>query len=92
MKMEVDIERARQVAEEIEKTISKINRSMTQMQVQSKNIIDKGIHTEWAEVLLNNLNKYMDQDLVDAMENMQLSARNIYLAADYALKYSQEKQ
>lgn len=92
MKMEVDVEKAREIALEIEKTIHKIDVAMQEMQRQAKNIVDKGIHTEWADELLKNLNVYMDQDFIDAIENMKLSAHNIYVAADLTLKYSQEKQ
>ena len=91
-KMQIDTAKARTTASEIEKTIKSIDASMHEMQSLAKNIVDKGIHTEWADKLLANLNKYMDQDLADALAEMKLSAQNIYIAAEQTEAYSRESE
>ena len=57
-----------------------------------KRNIPNGVETTWSEEVRNKWESYYGSDVPEAMEAMKLSATNLRLAVDQALKYSQGQQ
>ena len=47
--------------------------------------------TTWSETVRENWETYYTADVPEAMEEMKLSATNLRVAVDQALKYDQEQ-
>ena len=56
-----------------------------------KRNIPDGIQTTWSDTVRTNWESYYTADVPQAMEEMKLSATNLRLAVDQALKYDQER-
>ena len=56
-----------------------------------KSTIPSGIDTTWSNTVKENWEGYYTADVPEAMENMKLSATNLQLAVNEALKYDQEQ-
>ena len=56
-----------------------------------KRNIPSGVQTSWSDEVRNNWETYYSADVPAAMADMKLSATNLRLAVDQALKYSNEQ-
>lgn len=79
-------------ASQIDSLIQSIQDSMETLDSTIKNTIPEGIQTSWSETVRNNWEGYYTSDVPAAMEDMKLSATNLRLAVEQALKYDQEQQ
>ena len=78
-------------AAQIDSIIEKIDAAMKELDAAIKRNIPEGIETEWSEQVRSNWNEYYGADVPEAMAEMKLSATNLRLAVDQALKYSKEQ-
>lgn len=78
-------------AAQIDSIISSIDSAMQTLDAAIKRNIPNGIQTEWSDSVRSNWETYYTADVPAAMEEMTLSATNLRLAVDQALKYSQER-
>lgn len=53
--------------------------------------IPNGVQTSWSETVRENWSTYYGADIPAAMADMKLSATNLRMAVDQALKYSSEQ-
>lgn len=53
--------------------------------------IPNGVQTSWSETVRENWSTYYSADIPAAMADMKLSATNLRMAVDQALKYSSEQ-
>lgn len=53
--------------------------------------IPNGVQTSWSETVRDNWSTYYGADIPAAMADMKLSATNLRMAVDQALKYSSEQ-
>lgn len=79
-------------ASQIDSLIQSIQDSMETLDSAIKNTIPEGIQTSWSETVRSNWEGYYTSDVPAAMEDMKLSATNLRLAVEQALKYDQEQQ
>lgn len=77
-------------AAQIDAIVSKIETSMQELDAAIKRNIPDGVETQWSDEVRNNWEQYYSADVPEAMEEMKLSATNLRLAVDQALKYSNE--
>ncbi len=78
-------------AAQIDSLIQTIEESMETLDSAIKNTIPSGIQTTWSETVRENWENYYTSDVPSAMEDMKLSATNLRLAIEQALKYDQEQ-
>lgn len=78
-------------AVQIESIIENIDSAMQELDAAIKRNIPNGIETEWSDQVRNNWDGYYSADVPEAMAAMKLSATNLRLAVDQALKYSNEQ-
>lgn len=64
---------------------------MKELNEAIKRNIPEGIETDWSEQVRANWDNYYSTDIPEAMAEMKLSAVNLRLAVDQALKYSKEQ-
>ena len=77
-------------ATQIDSIINLIDSSMEVLDKAIKTNIPSGVQTTWSDEVRTNWEKYYSADIPSAMEDMKLSATNLRLAVDHALKYSNE--
>lgn len=78
-------------AAQIDSIVNDIESAMETLDAAIKRNIPNGIETTWSDQVRNNWESYYGNDVPAAMADMKLSATNLRLAVDEALKYSQEK-
>lgn len=78
-------------AMQIDSIVSAIQEDMRTLDQAIKNTIPEGIQTTWSENVRANWERYYSADVPAAMEEIKLSATNLRLAVDQALKYSREQ-
>ena len=77
-------------AAQIDSIVSQIENDMQVLDAAIKRNIPEGIQTSWSEVVRENWQTYYSADVPAAMEDMKLSAANLRLAVEQALRYDQE--
>lgn len=78
-------------ASQIDSLVQTMQESMETLNTAIKQTIPAGIQTTWSETVRENWETYYSADVPAAMEDMKLSAANLRLAVEQALKYSQEQ-
>ena len=78
-------------AAQIDSIISIMQQDMATLDSAIKNNIPEGVQTTWSETVRGNWENYYTSDVPAAMEDMKLSATNLRLAVEEALKYDQER-
>ena len=76
-------------AAQIDSIISTIESSLETLDGAIKRNIPSGVQTTWSEDVRNNWETYYSADVPAAMADMKLSATNLRMAVDQALKYSE---
>lgn len=76
-------------AAQIDSIISTIESSLETLDGAIKRNIPSGVQTTWSEDVRNNWETYYSADVPAAMADMKLSATNLRMAVDKALKYSE---
>lgn len=76
-------------AAQIDTIISTIESSLETLDGAIKRNIPSGVQTTWSEDVRNNWETYYSADVPAAMADMKLSATNLRMAVDKALKYSE---
>lgn len=77
-------------AAQIDSIVSQIENDMQVLDAAIKRNIPEGIQTSWSEIVRENWQTYYSADVPAAMEDMKLSAANLRLAVEQALRYDQE--
>lgn len=78
-------------ASQIDSIVSSIEASLEVLDGAIKRNIPNGVQTTWSEEVRNNWETYYSADVPAAMADMKLSAANLRMAVDQALKYSAEQ-
>ncbi len=78
-------------AAQIDSLVQSIQESMETLNSAITSTIPEGIQTTWSETVRENWEKYYTSDVPAAMEDMKLSATNLRVAVEQALKYDQEQ-
>lgn len=78
-------------ASQIDSIVSNIEASLEVLDGAIKRNIPNGVQTTWSEEVRNNWETYYSSDVPAAMQDMKLSATNLRMAVDQALKYSAEQ-
>lgn len=78
-------------AAQIDSIVSQMEEDMQVLDSAIKRNIPDGIQTTWSDTVRTNWKSYYTADVPQAMEEMKLSATNLRLAVDQALKYDQER-
>lgn len=78
-------------AAQIDQIITQMEEDMQVLDSAIKRNIPDGIQTTWSDTVRTNWESYYTADVPQAMEEMKLSATNLRLAVDQALKYDQER-
>lgn len=76
-------------AQKIDDIIEKIKDDMNVLDQAIRSTIPDGIQTTWAESLRSNWENYYNEEIPNALEDMKLSAENLKIAVEKALKYDQ---
>lgn len=78
-------------AAQIDKIVSDIEANLETLDAAIKRNIPNGVQTTWSDEVRNNWETYYSADVPAAMADMKLSATNLRMAVDQALKYSNEQ-
>ena len=78
-------------AAQIDSLVQSIQESMETLNSAITSTIPEGIQTTWSETVRENWERYYTSDVPAAMEDMKLSATNLRVAVEQALKYDQEQ-
>lgn len=78
-------------AAQIDSIISTIESNLETLDAAIKRNIPNGVQTTWSDEVRNNWETYYSADVPSAMADMKLSATNLRMAVDQALKYSNEQ-
>lgn len=78
-------------ASQIDSIVSTISDNMETLNTAIKQTIPAGIETTWSDTVRSNWESYYNADIPAAMEDMKLSAANLRMAVDQALKFDQEQ-
>lgn len=78
-------------AAQIDQIITQMEEDMQVLDKAIKNNIPDGIQTSWSDTLRGNWESFYTADIPQTMEEMKLSATNLRMAVDAALKYDQER-
>lgn len=78
-------------ATQIDSIVTTMENCMQELDSAIKSTIPEGIQTTWSDTVRNNWESYYTADVPAAMEDMKLSATNLRLAVEEALKYDQEQ-
>lgn len=78
-------------AAQIDSLIQTMEEAMETLNNAIKNTIPSGIQTTWSETVRENWETYYTADIPAAMEDMKLSAANLRMAVDQALKFDKEQ-
>lgn len=77
-------------AKQIERIVSTIKDSMEILEREIKKYIPSDIQTAWSEKLREDWEQYYKSEIPASMADMLLSAQNLELAVQNALKHSNE--
>ena len=75
-------------ATQIDSIIRNINESLEKLNDVITNLIPLEIETDWAKEVLSNWNTYYNNDVQNALVEMEASALNLRMSVDSALGYS----
>ena len=78
-------------AAQIDSIVSQMESDMQTLDAAIKRNIPDGIQTTWSDTVRSNWESYYTADVPQAMEDMKLSAENLRLAVNQALKYDEER-
>lgn len=78
-------------AAQIDSIVSQIQQDMETLNAAINRNIPSSVETTWSDTVKNNWTQYYGGDVPAAMEDMKLSAANLRLAVDQALKFDQEQ-
>ena len=78
-------------AVQIDNIVASMEASLETLDAAIKRNIPSGVQTSWSDEVRNNWETYYSADVPAAMADMKLSAINLRLAVDQALKYSNEQ-
>ena len=78
-------------AAQIDSIVSTIEANLETLDAAIKRNIPNGVQTTWSDEVRNNWETYYSADVPAAMADMKLSATNLRMAVDQALKYSNEQ-
>ena len=77
-------------ASQIDSIVSQMEQNLAELDAAIKRNIPDGVQTTWSDEVRNNWETYYSADVPAAMADMKLSATNLRMAVDQALKYSNE--
>lgn len=77
-------------ASQIDNIVSQMEQNLATLDAAIKRNIPDGVQTTWSDEVRNNWETYYSADVPAAMADMKLSATNLRMAVDQALKYSNE--
>ena len=78
-------------ASQIDNIVSQMEQNLATLDAAIKRNIPDGVQTTWSDEVRNNWETYYSADIPAAMADMKLSATNLRMAVDQALKYSNEQ-
>lgn len=78
-------------ATQIDNIVAQMESNLELLNAAIKRNIPDGIQTTWSDEVRNNWETYYSADVPAAMADMKLSATNLRMAVDQALKYSNEQ-
>ena len=78
-------------AAQIDSIVSQIQQDMETLNAAINRNIPSSVETTWSDTVKSNWTQYYNADVPAAMEDMKLSAANLRLAVDQALKFDQEQ-
>lgn len=78
-------------AAQIDSIVSTMEDSLETLNGAITRNIPNGVQTSWSETVRENWSTYYSADIPAAMADMKLSATNLRMAVDQALKYSSEQ-
>lgn len=78
-------------AQQIDRIVAEIEKSMEVLNAAIERNIPDGIETAWSDQVKTNWKTYYSNDVPEAMAEMKQSATNLRLAVESALKYSEER-
>ncbi len=78
-------------AQQIEKIVADIETAMADLNRVIDRTIPEGIMTDWSETVKSNWSHYYTGDVPEAMAAMKLSAKNLKMAVDQAVAYSNDQ-
>ena len=78
-------------AAQIDSIVSQIQQDMETLNGAITRNIPSRVETTWSDTVKGNWTQYYNADVPAAMEDMKLSATNLRLAVDQALKFDQEQ-
>ena len=95
MNITIDTSAATDDARQVDSIVASMEEDMKALDYAIKNAIadgegDPGILTQWSSTVKNNWLQYCSTDIPAAFADMKLSATNLRLAVEEALKYSNE--
>ena len=77
-------------ATQIDNIVAQMESNLETLDAAIKRNIPDGVQTTWSDEVRNNWETYYSADVPAAMADMKLSATNLRMAVDQALKYSNE--
>ena len=77
-------------ASQIDSIVTTMEESLETLNGAITRNIPNGVQTSWSETVRENWSTYYGADVPAAMADMKLSATNLRMAVDQALKYSSE--
>lgn len=77
-------------ATQIDNIVTNMEGNLETLDAAIKRNIPDGVQTTWSDEVRNNWETYYSADVPAAMADMKLSATNLRMAVDQALKYSNE--
>lgn len=77
-------------AAQIDSIVTTMEESLETLNGAITRNIPNGVQTSWSETVRENWSTYYGADVPAAMADMKLSATNLRMAVDQALKYSSE--
>lgn len=78
-------------ASQIDSIVSTMEENLETLNGAITRNIPNGVQTSWSETVRENWSTYYGADIPAAMADMKLSATNLRMAVDQALKYSSEQ-
>ena len=81
----------RETVDEITELADKVEKSAGNLVEVINKIINRGIQTDWAYIVRDNLQKYHDNDMIEAIKDMQKQASKLIEVSDMSQSYSEER-
>lgn len=78
-------------ATQIDSIIGNINDALIELDNTITSLIPEELSLDWAREILDNWNRYYNNDVQNALREMEASGRNLRLAVEGALQYSSGK-